>query len=269
MPDDVIPAPSAGGETPLPTEPAAPSGVTDVGDVVVDDRPLKNVQAEFNRKLGKVESQISELATMIQQALAPKPAPAQATSWDQYSNEQLAQLAQAGSAEAQLKLAERLATTQVQAQVSQATRAQTVQATHQSLYARYKQLNDPSHPLTQYAMRVKGALLQQGYSNSMETDVEAIKTAIVDNPQLVTAQVESPTEPARRAAAQVQSGIDGNTQRRVPAPAPKVPTLSPAERALATRMNVRDPEGSKARFQKRQEEGKSALGAVGLHVRES
>ena len=259
-------------EDPQPA-PDAPDGVTSGTEPeVVGDRPLKNLQAEFNRKLSRVEQQYADLTAMLQQALQPKPPAPPANTLDQYTNEQLAQLAQAGSADAQQKLTERMVSAQVQAATAQQNRTMAIQAQHASLYARYKQLNDPSSPLTQYAMQAKAALLRQGYPNSVETDVEAIKTAIVDNagnPQ-VMGGAQMVDEPVRRAGVQAQSQIDGNTSRRHPAPAPPGKAkLSEKELALANRMGIKDPEGSKARFEKRQADGRSALGAVGLHVRES
>ena len=69
-----------------------------------------------------------------------------------------------------------------------------------------------------------------------------------------------------------QAHIDGGTTRRMsPTPQGKPAKLSEKELALAKRMGLTEEQaqGSKARFEKRQAEGRSALGAVGLHVRES
>ena len=268
---DVTADPSPALEDPSQTPPAS-SGVTEVVEPVIEDRPLKNLQAEFNRKLSRVEQQYDQLATMLQQALQPKAPAPPANALDQYSNEQLAQLAQAGSAEAQQELTKRLVQVQVQAATVQQQRAQATQTMHANLYARYRQLSDPTHPLTQYAMQVKSQLLRQGYPNNTDTDVEAIKIAIVDNagnpaviggPQMIE-------EPTRRAGVQAQTQFDGGTTRRhAPAVSPGKPKLNEKELALARKMGVRDPEGAKARFEKRQAEGRSNVGAVGLHVRES
>ena len=252
--------------------PAVPGDVTpDVAEPQLEDRPLKNLQAEFNRKFSRVEQQYSDLAAMLQQALQPKPV-APANALDQYSNEQLAQLAQAGSADAQQELTKRMVQTQVSAATAQQQRAHAVVSTRNALYARYQQLNDPTHPLTQYAMRAKAALLQQGWPNSMETDVEAIKTAIVDNAQnpTVLGGPQTLEEPVRRAGVQAQAQIDGApTRRQAPATQPGKAKLSEKEWDLAKRMGVKDPEGARARFEKRQVEGRSNLGAVGLHIKES
>lgn len=270
-PEDVPPAAVPATED-LPDSVVPVDVTTDVTEPPGEDRPLKNLQAEFNRKLGRVEQQYADLAAMVQQALQPKPPAPPASTLEQYTNEQLAQLSQAGSADAQQELMKRLVQTQVSAATAQQQFAARLQSEHQTLYRRYPVLNDPTHPLTQYAMQAKAALLRQGAPNNVVTDVEAIKTAIVDNagnpaiiggPQILE-------EPVRRAGVQAQSLIDGGTVRRQPAPAqPGKAKLSPRELDLAKRMGVRDPEGAKARFEKRQAEGRSNLGAVGLHVRES
>src|SRR3990167_9568201 len=142
--------------SPAPEDASTPShaasSVLESTDVVVEDRPLKNLQAEFNRKLSRVEQQYQDLTAMVQQALQAQAKPAPAGPLDQYTNEQLAQLAQAGSAEAQQELTRRMVQAQVQAQSAIQNRVMELRATHQALYTRYPQLNDPSHPLTQYAM---------------------------------------------------------------------------------------------------------------------
>ena len=268
--DVVVPADPTPAPEDLTPDPDAAGSVTPVPEVS-EDRPLRNIQAEFNRKHSQTQAQIQELTSLIREALAPK-APVVANSVDQYSNEQLAQLAQAGSAEAQAKLTERLVQAQVQAQLGQHTRVQGLQAAHMALYTKYPQLTDTMHPLTQYAMQVKAALLRQGAPNSVETDVEAIKTAIVDNARnpsfLGTAQDLS--EPVRRAGVTTQSQIDGSAPRRTPPPpAPGAPRkLSEKELALAKRMGLTPEQaaGSMARFEKRQAAGTSSLGAVRLHV---
>lgn len=270
-PMDVQLAAVPAAEDPQPA-PDAASGVTDVPEPVVEDRPLKNLQAEFNRKLGRVEQQYADLAAMLQQALQPRPSAPPASTLEQYTNEQLAQLAQAGSADAQQELTKRLVQTQVQAATAQQQYAMRLQSEHQAMYKRYPVLNDPTHPLTQYAMQAKAALLRQGAPNNVATDVEAIKTAIVDNAgnPAIMGGPQTLEEPVRRAGVQAQTQIDGAPVRRQqPAATVGKAKLSEKEWALAKRMGVRDPEGAKARFEKRQAEGRSNLGAVGLHVRES
>ena len=270
---DVTVDPSPTLEDPSQT-PDASSRVSEVVEPVIEDRPLKNLQAEFNRKLSRVEQQYSDLAAMLQQALQPKTPTPPAGALDQYTNEQLAQLAQAGSAEAQQELTRRMVQAQVSAATTQQNRAMVVRSTQAALYAKYPQLNDATHPLTQYAMKAKAMLLQQGYPNSVDTDVEAIKAAIVDNagnPAMIGG-AQMLDEPARRAGVQAQAHIDGGTTRRMsPTPQGKPAKLSEKELALAKRMGLTEEQaqGSKARFEKRQAEGRSALGAVGLHVRES
>lgn len=270
-PTDVQPAVVPAAEDPVqPSD--APADVTASTEQVVEDRPLKNLQAEFNRKFSRVEQQYADLATMLQQALQPKPAAPPASTLDQYTNEQLAQLAQAGSADAQQELTKRLVQTQVNAATAQQQYTLRLQSEHQTLYKRYPVLNDSTHPLTQYAMQAKAALLRQGAPNTVATDVEAIKTAIVDNAgnPAIIGSPQTLEEPVRRAGVQAQSQIDGAPVRRQPPAAPGGKAkLSEKEWALAKRMGVRDPEGAKTRFEKRQAEGRSNIGAVGLHVRES
>ena len=253
MPDDtVVNADSTPAPEDSPITPDAAGSVTPVPESG-EDRPLKNLQAEFNRKHSQTQAQIQELTTLIRDALASKASPVAGNALDQYSNEQLAQLAQAGSTDAQTKLTERLIQAQVQAQIGQQTRAQGLQAAHTALYTRYPQLTDPMHPLTQYAMQAKAALLRQGAPNSIETDVEAIKTAIVDNAKnpSVLGATQDLGEPARRAGVTVQSQIDGATTRRaLPAAAATPRKLTDKELAIAKRMGLTPDQaaGSIGRF---------------------
>ena len=252
MPNDVTPA----GSSPAPTPPEGTSAVPEPvspGQGVPDDRPLQNVTAEFNRKLGKVESRLDELVSLIAQQTATKPA-APAAPLAQYSDEQLAELYRVGSAEAGVALQERVASRQVQAQAQQDKKAQRIQTELSVLAGKYPQLRNPDDPLRQAAMAARTVLVNQGYPAGPETDLEAIKYAILDNPQLVSAPQPTPV-PSTPAPAT----IDGSRPRRT-VTAPTAPAkMDPKALEIAKRMGVKDPAKSLERFYERQAKGRSAV----------
>lgn len=241
-------------------DPAAPAPVSaDVSDQVIEDRPLKNLQAEWNRKFGKIESSIAAIEVMLQ---AARPAQQAATGWEQYSNEQLMELYRAGSTEAGLKLQERLVQQQVQSATAASTKAQATQNQLNVLYAKYPQLRDPASPLYLAAMRVKAALVGTGMpGTSTETDVQAILVAIADNPELVRPGDGGPAQ--RRESPNAQNQLDGSTVRRAqPAKASAGPALSQRELDIAKRMGVKDPMKARERFMDRQQKKQSSVTPV-------
>ena len=266
MPDpkDVQPEPSpAAADTPADT-PTAPSSVTDV-EGAADERPLKNLKAEFDRKHDALRTDIATLTELVRASQvvrqAPTPAP---QGWDQYTDEQLVQLYQAGSAEAGLKLQDRLIERKLATQAAQQTRQTTVQNQLAVLYAKYPALRDPSSPLHQGALRAKGVLLQTGmYQNGPEADVQAIMTAIADDPSLARPSAAD----TMRADVTSQNQIDGGKSRqRSPSPKPTTSALTEKERAIAARMGVKDPEKALERLYKRQERGQSSVSPSVAHI---
>jgi len=251
---DVIPGSSPGSEgVPAPDATAAP-GVTGVASEPTE-RPIENLKGEFDRKMTKVERQLAEIAAALT-ALTSRPA-VEATPAPEYTDQQLLELANAGNAAAHQEYTRRIVAQQVGQQMQVSQQQQMVAGQLQSLYGRYPQLTDPSHALTQAAMQAKLALIRAGYpAQSAATDLEAIKLAIVDHPDL--AQPRAPGTPGG-AGRTPQQGIDGATPRRPVSPTAPARALSQKERDIAARMGVKDPEHSRERFEKRQQDGRSSL----------
>jgi len=248
VPDDVTPGtPSV---PPAPVEPTEPDPEPVSPVPVEPDRPLQNVTAEFNRKIGKVESRLDELIALIAQQSAKPTAPAQPLA--QYSDEQLAELYRAGSAEAGVALQERVASRQVQAQSTADKLAQRIQQEMLVLANKYPALRDANSPLREAAIAARAALINQGAQPGPATDLEAVKYAILDNPQIATPSPPTPVTPA-------PAQIDGDKRRRVSPPNVIPPKMTPRALEIAKRMGVKDPEKSLERFYKRQEAGRSAV----------
>lgn len=272
-PEDVQPESSTGAvETPDTGTAAVNQAVT--GDEIVGDRPAKNIVAELERKLsGAFNQRFAALEQSIQAALAQRQAPPPT---QEYTDEQLSQLANAGSADASRMLNERIARRTVQQELSTHQRQQTSIQQRGLLYQRYPQLADPSHPLTQAAMQAKGLLVNLHGLNAQDpdTDVRAITMAIADHPHLAaTPRPASPglTVPATAA----QNSIDGATQRRTPRPAaPGLPPVTDKEWEIAKRYDSQrfktreSVAKAKAAMTQRNQDGRSALGAVGTMIRE-
>lgn len=252
---DVRPDSSPGSEVPPnPDANAAPS-VTGVAEG--SERPIENLKGEFDRKMTKVERQLAEIAASVA-ALSNRPAP-EPTPTQEYTDQQLLELANAGNAAAHQEYVRRVVAQQMNQQ-TQATHQQQVVTTQlQALYARYPHLTDSSHPLTQAAMQMKVALVRNGYpAQSAATDLEAIKLAIVDNPGLAQPVTSAPS-PSAGGVRSPQQGIDGATSRRPASPTTPSRPLSKEERAIAERMRVNDPGGSIKRFEERMQKGRSSV----------
>ena len=261
-PQDVPAAPSPAPMDVAPDPSPAPAPVTADVDAVVDDRPLKNLQSEWNRKFGKVEQALSDIASRLQTYSPPAPAaPAAAQGWDAYTDEQLAQLAQAGSAEAAVKLSERVTTRIVQQHAVKQGRTQAVVLQLNGLFAKYPQLRDTMSPLYQAAMRAKEVLLQTGmYVQGTEVDVQAIYMAIAEHPEHVRPAEPPAEDTVRRVAAQNPARMDGSVPRKTsPAPRAQAEPLSQKERDIARRMGVKDPANARGRFYERQLQGRSSV----------
>ena len=266
--EDVTPSassPDPDPQDPSPSPAAAVSAVDD--DVVVGDRPLKNIIAEIDRKNAqRMDAFKAEMIAALGSVPRPQATPVQR----EYSDQELSQLAASGDANAQLLLSDRLAARHAAEQARTQSQAQAEAAKLSSLFARYPVLRDGSHALTQYAMQVKSALLGSGRPNDVATVIESITTAIADNPEvaaqsavrLTTPSVSRPSAPTVAAAAPAP--------RRAAAPSPKT-TISDAQWTLAQRYGYKTREAAaKAieNMERRQAAGQSKLGAVGAMIRE-
>jgi hypothetical protein len=227
-----------------------------------DNRPAQNVLGEMQRKYAQLQQGqnelLAELRAIRAERQAPAPQPAQAGA--EYSDDQLAQLAAAGNAEAHRLLVQRSSSREA-AQLHNAwTQEQGTRNAVQQLISRYPVLNDPQHPLTQAVYSARNTYFQSGWKPGPLTDLEAIKAAIVANPHLAT-QTPATTDTTRRAAVIPQQSIDGAAPRRSPQQQPRQggSTLNDKVKGVAQRMEVKDPDGSIKRMAERQRLGRSAV----------
>ena len=254
---DVIPGSSPGSEgIPAPDATAAP-GVTGVASEPTE-RPIENLKAEMDRKLTKVERQQQEILAALA-ALTSRPA-IEAAPAPEYTDQQLLELANAGNAAAHQEYVRRMVAQQIGQQTQISQQQQMVAGQLQSLYGRYPQLTDPSHALTQAAMQAKMALIRAGYpAQSAATDLEAIKLAIVDHPDLAQPRASGTPGSPGGAGRTPQQGIDGATPRRPTSTSTPARALSQKERDIAARMGITDPVEALKRFEKRQQDGRSSM----------
>ena len=264
--DDVQPDSSTGSQEPVQSQTPDPAQVNAGVTEIPDDRPAINLKAEFDRKFSSLSQQMQDLMAVLASGPANQPKPQ-----TDYSDEQLGELARAGSLEASLKLQERVATRAAQSVVSSQTQIQLVQSQLAKRYAQYPQLHNPSDPLTIEAMKAKHLLIRSGRNGQdPATDLEAIGTAIVDHPHLIT----KPTQPAqgeftRQQSTRPQQSMDGNTTRKTqPSTKPGRKITDPKVLAVAQRMGV-NPDEAMARFEERQKKGQSSVSPmVGMIIRE-
>ena len=261
---------------PVPVE-ATEAEPVETMPLAPDNRPEKNVLAEMNRKYTKIERQQQEILAALQsfqqRAPAPTPVTPQASAGNEYSDEQLGQLAAAGNAEAIRLLVQRQTERATQAQFSQFSQTQTVQRALGELLARYPMLrDDTNHPLTQAVYAARNQFLASGWTPGAQTDLEAIKAAIVNAPHLAQTQPGGPmTEPTRRAGVTAQQSMEGAASRRSPqtGQTQSVKPLSKDVAGIAKRMGIKDPHNSLKRFMDRQQTGRSTVSpAVQQAVRE-
>lgn len=254
-----------------PVQPFTPDPATvnaGVSNGLPTDRPVENIYAEWNRKFSEQNQRLDQLMAIL--ASQPQPVQPNPTNRD-YTDEQLAELARAGSIEAQMKLQERIAQRTTQAVVATHTQVQMAQSRLASLYSKYPQLQNSSDPLTVEAMKIKYRLVQSGRPQvSPDTDLEAIKDAIADFPHLINRGQVQPSEFNRQAQARPQSAMDGGTTRQTkPSNAkPGKKITDPKVLAIAQRMGV-NPDEAMARFEERQKKGQSSVSPmVHMIVRE-
>ncbi len=235
-----------------------------------DDRPAKNVLAEMNRKYTKIERQNADILAAIQsfqqQRAASAPVAPSPVSGSEYTDEQLGQLAAAGNAEAIRIMVERQTQRATQAQFSQFAQTQTVTRALGELFTRYPMLrDDPAHPLTQAVYTARNQFLASGWQPGPQTDLEAIKAAIVNAPHLVPAPSGAvPLDTTRRAGVTAQQSMEGAAPRRSPQSG-QTAVVKPLDKkvaGIAQRMDVKDPQGSLKRFMERQSGNRSTVSPV-------
>jgi hypothetical protein len=254
--EDVTEPSSSTGDT---TETVTPEPSADTS-VPAGDRPWQNIKAEFDRKLSKVERQIAEQTQYLSAILATqRQAPPASDATRAYTDQELTTLWRQGSDEAGQELINRRVSGAVtQAQTIQA-QAQTVQAQVQALYRRYP-FGEVQHPLTQAALRAKQVLVSQGYNpQALTTDLEAMKLAIADNPEIVADIVKTPARVAEGVRRDSTVDVDGNRPRRQRPTGSQPAPLSEKQRDLARRMGTKDPDKVMQRFEARNASGRSAV----------
>ena len=241
------------------TDTTAPDTTSADTSASAGDRPWQNIKAEFDRKITKVERQLAEQNQYLAALAAQRQAPPTSSPDHAYTEQELSTLWQQGSAEAGQELIARKVQREVaQAQAVQA-QVQGIQAQVQALYRRYP-FGDAQHPLTQAALRAKQVLVGAGYqAQSLATDLEAMKLAIADNPELVAEIVKAPARTAEDVRRSSRADVDGNRPRRERPPADKPAPLTEKERERAARMGVKDPDKVMERFEKRNAGGRSAV----------
>jgi hypothetical protein len=255
---------------PVPAEPVD-EPILEETPLAPDTRPTKNVLAEIQRRdrdgqarLTKIERQQQEILAALQAMgqQRPPPPPPPPVAGSEYTDEQLGQLAAAGNAEAIRVLVERQTQRATQAQFSQFAQTQTVARALGELFTRYPMLRDePTHPLTQAVYTARNQFLASGWTPGPQTDLEAIKAAIVNAPHLVPAPSGPGQETTRRAGVTAQQSMEGAAPRRSPQSGQTavVKPLDTKVAGIAQRMNVKDPQGSLKRFMERQSGNRSTV----------
>lgn len=267
-PDEQDVTSESSADTPVETTATESSPSVDVtAEETADgaDRPFKNYKAEVDRKLTKVERQVQEQNTLLQTLLTrlSQPQPVQPAQRE-YTDEELWTLAQQGSREAYAMLTQRQMDNRLAQERQVQTRAQGVASALNTLYGKYPALKDPNHPLTQAAIYAKQALVGAGWAPMDHgTDLEAIKAAIADNPDLAVQALSRATTVREAARPAPTTQVDGSTTRR-DATKPTKPGVNKASLAIANRMGVKEPEKAQERFQKLMDEGRVSLGSAAI-----
>jgi hypothetical protein len=237
---------------------------------------MDRLRADMERQMGQVQAQVAEvvnsLASMAQARQAgPQPQP------QLVNDQEIRQAAEQGHFAAQEYLTRQAAraeaTAAVQSGLAQQQRATQITQQIQLLMAKYPQFKEAGNPLSATTASVRNTLLQQGYPNDLSTILEAMKVAIVDNPEVVAQMVNKgpvTNELARQSAVASQSmgSMRTGAARRSPAE-PETPKLEKRALDMAKRMGVKDPTGSVKRMYERNAGGKSALSpTVAMVIRE-
>ena len=237
-------------------EPGTQTVNSEVAPTVVE-RPVENLKGEMDRKFSRLEQMIAELAFANRPQAVDQSPPR--------SDDEISRLAAMGDADAHAELTNRL--TQRALAAERVQRAINDQL--RSVYARYPQLTDPSNPLTVAALRAKSTLRNLGqWPSEQALDLEAIKSAIVDNPELVT----SVRQQSVQAQTVTAASVTGATNRQIQAK-PGEPVITQKEIDLARRMGAKDPiafiKKAKKGFEDRQAAGRSGLDpAAAIIIRE-
>jgi hypothetical protein len=259
-PEGTEPEPSTGTE-PVEPQPTDASAVSDVA--AADDRPLRNVMAEWSRKFEQQSRLISDLASLItaqQQPAARAPMPYAEPSGATITDDQLLQAAQQGNVQAGLELNRRVSERVSAQQLGYYQRNQAVSQAIQTLAARHTAFNDPTSDLYNAAMRERHILVSAGaHPQSAETTLEAMKLAIVNAPHLAAGTQPATDNRARTSAVSSHNVPESSAGARRGGARPAATATDPRVAALAQRMGVKDVAGAMKRQGERNAAGKSAV----------
>ena len=229
------------------------------------DRPLHNFKAEFDRKLGRVDERFSTLEQLMAQVLnvvttSGTSAPATPnTTEKEYTDEELLELWQNGSKAAGDMLVDRKMDRRERERDKAAGATNMIRAQLQNLFTRYPTLRDANHPLTKAAIATRNALLQSGLESGPILELEAIKVAIADNPDLAASALQRNTSVGDSRSSSADVSSFGVAPRRTASTPRGKPALSEASKKLAKRMGVKDPSGAMERMRKRWENRSSSI----------
>lgn len=263
--NNVNPSDSSSDQNPVPVSDPSPS--QDVANEALSgDRPVKNLQAEMNRKVSALEaannqlqSQLTNVAAYVAALFENRVAPQQAQ-----NEQQLWAAAAQGDPAATSAVIQQQVAQQVAVATAQNREAQQVQTRAQTLLEKYPDFKSADTPLCQVALSYKQSLLQSGF-RGLAADVRAMEAAIADNPQLVASRVHAPAvagEIARQGAvATAATGQMGSSGRRAPVNRKddELPPLTEREHQIAARMGIKDGVAARKRFFERQRQGRTAV----------
>ena len=232
----------------------------------VDDRPVQNVVAEFNRKFGRLQQQMDNLVQVYAQGANRGEAPQSTAPTD----DELWTLIQQGNRVAFKEYTERIAEKKSLSHTQQVDHQRFIEAQLARLAVKYPTLNDTSHPLSQAVISTYQGLLASGHPAGRGALLEAVKTTIAERDDLMAEVYEqsqqAKTTNRQSATRRAESGVMGATTRE--GPSPNKPTVVTKEQAaLAKRMGA-DPVRAMENFWKRQHDGQSSFGAVANFIKD-
>lgn len=231
------------------------SGVDDVAPPA--DRSWREVKGELERKFTEgqtlVQRQLAELAQAVQTLSQTRTAPVAQT--QDYTDEQLAQLAAAGNAEALRQLVERNSARHAQVN-QQFTNEQNLTRQELAVLAqKYPSLSDLSSPLRQSAEQAYRLLLSVGRPQDDRTRVDAILRAVADQGAQPVA-----TNPNR--SMPPSAALDGSSPRRqAPQQQGGPRRVTPKEVQIGKRYGLTEKQAQEAlvNFEKRNAAGRSNI----------
>lgn len=216
------------------------------------------VQQEFDFRAAYQEQQrqlavlAQTMASYVQSQRQPAPQPVQSSR--PATLDELWARAQQGDQAAFDEWQDRKVEAKFNQRMQATTRSQATAAQINSLFQKYPEFADASHPLTLKANQFYQVLIQMGGAPGQETQLDAMLRAAADSREIVS------TPPQTRVTTRpVASGQMGVSHQAPAAAASRQPVPTQKEAELASRMGIKDVNKARERFQKRQAEGKSSV----------